>query len=224
MAELPILFSGPMVRAILREIEKPGTGKTQTRRLIKPQPKTPFYSHAHQEWRDARHSPTQKIGAIRISAGDRLYVREHWRVSQKWDETAPRDLPVRTITIFCEAGGSIANQASGKWEPDNAYPPSRPEWVGKHRQAMHMPKWASRITLIVEGVKAERLQDCSEEDAIAEGATLDAGNRLHPNYRMAYSNLWDEINGPGSWEANPWVVAYSFRPVLGNIDQIGGAA
>ena len=102
-----------------------------------------------------------------------------------------------------------------------------------------MPRWASRITLEVTGVKVERLQDISEEDAIAEG--IDPFTDFQPKghwrrYRDAsglgyvdcpiasFASLWTEINGPAAWEANPWVAAYTFRPILGNIDQIARAA
>lgn len=239
MADLPILFSAPMVRALIA-----GT-KTQTRRKLKHQPMMgqapirqlirPFDAAPYHEWQ-WRSKFGANLGPVdlRIRPGDRLYVREHWRVSHKWDETPPRDLPARTMTIFCEAGGSIANQASRRWEPDNDYPTSRPEWVGKHRQAMHMPKWASRITLIVEGVKVERLQDISEADARAEGIIelqrkgwlngcplygLDEGVG-HDTAVGAFNGLWRDINGDGSWAENPWVVAYTFRRIMGNIDQL----
>lgn len=238
MADLPILFSAPMVRALID-----GT-KTQTRRKLKHQPMMgqapirqlirPFDAAPYHEWQ-WRSKFGANLGPVdlRIRPGDRLYVREHWRVSQKWDETPPRDLPARTMTIFCEAGGSIANQASGRWEPDNDYPTSRPEWVGKHRRAMHMPKWASRITLLVEGVKVERLQDISEEDAIAEG--IERGSAFFKDYSGdgsttmmfpsgSFMTLWESINGAGSWDANPFVVAYTFRRIMGNIDNLRVAA
>lgn len=245
MADLPILFSAPMVRALI------DGRKTQTRRKLKHQPTMgqapirqlirPFDAAPHYEWQ-WRSKFGANLGPVdlRIKPGDRLYVREHWRVSQRWDETPPRDLPARTMTIFCEAGGSIANQASGRWEPDNDYPPSRPEWVGKHRQAMHMPKWASRITLIVEAVKVERLQDISREDAVAEGLIKTQfapalavemgcdygfdGDSRHGSPVSAYAALWNSINGPGAWDANPWVVAYTFRRIMGNIDSLPVAA
>jgi hypothetical protein len=176
----------------------------------------------------------------RIGIGDRVYVREAWRVSQKWDETAPRDLPKQKMTVFCEAGGSIANQKSGKWEPDFDYPPFRPDWVGKFRQAMHQPRWASRLTLIVTDVRVERLNSISREDAVAEGliriptAPRQAvemgcdwgfeGDGRHGSPVSAYAALWNHINGPDAWAANPLVVAYSFRAVMGNIDLIEKAA
>ncbi|KAB2776477.1 hypothetical protein F9L00_14170 [Brucella anthropi] len=238
MADLPILFSAPMVRAILREIENPGTGKTQTRRVLTADCDGPpaivdegviiAYDDGYREYR----WPNTK------AVGDRLYVREAWRVSRMHDQVAPRDLKPRTMTVFFEAGGSIANQdAPGDWKPA-VWPEigERPDWAGKFRQAMHMPRWASRITLEVTGVKVERLQDCSREDAIAEGIEQscpevdpwlwkDYGSELDfDDPVLSYASLWDSINGPGAWEANPWVAAYIFRPILGNIDQIARAA
>ncbi|NKC02468.1 hypothetical protein HED55_00770 [Ochrobactrum haematophilum] len=111
------------------------------------------------------------VGRIQRQSATGFYVREAWRVSRMHDQVAPRDLKPRTMTVFFEAGGSIANQdAPGDWKPA-VWPEigERPDWAGKFRQAMHMPRWASRITLEVTGVKVERLQDCSREDAIAEG-------------------------------------------------------
>lgn len=245
MADLPILFSAPMVRALIA-----GT-KTQTRRTFGKLRRfgpihqfgisdTPGYAWHFRDgsgrFHDLRGGELLKYLPYKV--GDRLYVREAWRVSQKWDVTAPRDLPARRMTIFCEAGGSIANQASGRWEPDNDYPPFRPDWVGKMRQGMHMPKWASRITLLVEGVKIERLQEISEADAMAEGIIelkrkgwlnggplygLDEGAG-HDTAVGAYNHLWRDINGEGSWAANPWVIAYTFRRIMGNIDMIEAAA
>ncbi|XOK12681.1 hypothetical protein ACI6PO_06545 [Agrobacterium tumefaciens] len=240
MADLPILFSAPMVRALIA-----GT-KTQTRRTFGKLRRfgpihqfgisdTPGYAWHFRDgsgrFHDLRGGELLKYLPYKV--GDRLYVREAWRVSQQWNFTAPRDLPARRMTIFCEAGGSIANQASGRWEPDNDYPPFRPDWVGKMRQGMHMPKWASRITLIVDGVKVEPLQDISREDAIAEGLELHGRFYGYPGAewdegstdpREAYGALWANINGRRSWYENPWVVAYTFRRIMGNIDIIEAAA
>lgn len=241
MADLPILFSAPMVQALLREIEAPGTGKTQTRRGHPPEPEL---SNPVDAIRTGDRQWAYKWGGMnagRVQAfklpyavGDRLYVREHWRCSAKHDATPPRDLEPRSLTVFFEAGGSISNQAPkpelGKpaeattWSP-SGWPGTRPkpDWVGKHRQGMHMPRWASRITLEVTGVKVERLQVCSEADAIAEGCK---GYNCPPDHNddlsplEEYRDLWDQINGPGAWEANPWVAAYTFRPILGSIDQM----
>lgn len=237
MADLPILFSAPMVRAILREIENPGTGKTQTRRIIKPQPTASGTVTLGDRVIEAAEWQIREGKFLRINEGDCLYVREAWRVSRTHDQTAPRDLKPRTMTVFFEAGGSIANQDTpGDWKPA-VWPEigERPDWAGKFRQAMHMPRWATRITLEVIGVKVERLQDCSEADAIAEGIERASWrsdkwlNYLHPAGAFvepiqSYQSLWDSINGPGAWDKNPWVAAYTFRPILGNIDQIARAA
>lgn len=237
MADLPILFSAPMVRALLREIENPGTGKTQTRRTIKPQPTASGTVTLGDRAIEAAEWQIREGKFIQINEGDRLYVREAWRVSRMHDQVAPRDLKPRTMTVFFEAGGSIANQdAPGDWKPA-VWPEvaERPDWAGKFRQAMHMPRWASRITLEVTGVKVERLQDCSEVDAVAEGIERASWrsdkwlNYLHPAGAFvepiqSYQSLWDSINGPGAWDKNPWVAAYTFRPILGNIDQIARAA
>ena len=225
MADKPITFSAPMVRALLA-----GT-KTQTRRLIEPtkdaniKPGDILMSWPADQFirQGARFRP-------RYLRGDRVYVREHWRVSDRWDDTAPRDLKPRSMTIFCEAGGSIANQSNGKWEPDDAYPVQRPDWLGRHRQGMHMPRWASRMWLGITDVRVQRLQDISEADCVAEGiehVTTTASGDFYQNFQNpdcpllaygAYRSLWDHINGDGAWEANPWIVAYSFTVHHGNID------
>ncbi len=96
---------------------------------------------------------------------------------------------------------------------------------------MFMPRWASRITLIVKDVKIERLQDINSADATAEGAEITKhGTITGPMVRVSagtymspvawYHYLWNEINGPGAWEANPWVVAYTFVTIHANIDKV----
>lgn len=232
MADKPILFSGPMVRALLA-----GT-KTQTRRIIKPRP---WNADGDCVDINAAKSATYGLGAdgrhyfqfehplggpltayvTRIDVGDRLYVREHWRTRARWDDVAPRDMPSDT-PVECVA------TATG-------------DSYGRFRQGMHMPRWASRLTLSVTDVRVERLQDISEQDAWAEGCTKGdpddvggffpaeepdpsgIGYRGWDNARDWYADLWDHINGDGAWDANPWVAAYTFTVELGNIDQIGGA-
>lgn len=228
MRDLPILFSASMVRAILREIEQPGTGKAQTRRVINPQPKL----HAHHEpvcvekrgergwvWMVHTDRPSYQYATgdwkAPYAVGDRLYAREAWRCGAVNDYKAPRDL---------KAGSFIAYEADGPHECAPLH--------GRFRQGMHMPRWASRITLIVTVVRVQRLQEISEQDAIAEGVEQDSDGWR--DYQMpatqccasacaSFQSLWDSINGdrPGAaWRYNPWVVAISFQPVLGNIDQV----
>jgi hypothetical protein len=134
--------------------------------------------------------------------GDRLWVREAWRVGQKWDTKPPRELPVEACSVYFEAGGHAANTSDG-WRVDNE-DVVRPGWLGKLRPGMFMPRWASRITLEITGVRVERLRDISEADAMAEGMAWD-------DAVYDYSRLWESINGPGSWAANSWVWVVEFK-------------
>lgn len=232
MADLPILFSAPMVRALIA-----GT-KTQTRRTFGKLRKfgpihqfgisdTPGYAWHFRDgsgrFHDLRGGELLKYLPYKV--GDRLYVREAWRAAADYDGHSPakshKGKPV------------LPNFAMIAYEADTL-----PDGVGKLRQGMHMPKWASRITLIVEGVKVERLRDISEADAIAEGADISPDHRsqitggpmvkVGPGTYMSpiawYHRLWDDINGADAWDANPWVVAYTFRRIMGNIDLIEEAA
>ncbi|MFG1205625.1 hypothetical protein [Xanthobacter flavus] len=225
MADLPIPFSPPMVRSLLREIEQPGTGKTQTRRtngvpVIERTQSEGWHIHNRHggvfTWCDDAVSDVA-AEMLRYQRGDRLYVREHWRASYCEDDAAPRDIPAGSIVEY------LATDEG--------------ELTGKNRRGMHMPKWASRITLYVTDVRVERLQDISEEDARAEGAYVGkASGRVADDHmtmavagiwfstaRTWYADLWDRINGPGAWDANPWVAAYTFVPVLGNITTLPAA-
>ncbi|TVR07398.1 MAG: hypothetical protein EA385_12925 [Salinarimonadaceae bacterium] len=91
-----------------------------------------------------------------------------------------------------------------------------------------MPRWASRITLLVTDVRVQRLQEISEEDAIAEGVepfgrpgvafVKLADAQTYSTPRGCFAALWNSINGTGAWEANPWVAAYSFDVIRQNVD------
>jgi hypothetical protein len=201
-------MSAPMVRALLA-----GT-KTQTRRVVKPQPvhDSRFAGGWKLEGKAGHEAATCSPLIADLSPygqpGDRLWVREHWCASSAHDSLPPRDIP---------AGDAVEYLADS---------PTR-VLTGKARRAFHMPRWASRITLEVTGVRVERLQDISEADAMAEGGVealkgwwshegLD-WNSPGPNKRFggtaidSYRILWEQINGPGSWDANPWVWCVGFK-------------
>jgi len=204
MTERPILFSAPMVRALLA-----GT-KTQTRRILA----AARLSHVQIEenddgkpwpWmydgeRDADHWFSCHLG----KPGDRLWVREAWRTVAEMDPIPPR-LLTPAHRIWFEA--------------------DRPHQTGhgRLRASMHMPRRFSRITLEVTGVRVERLQDISDADAIAEGLDVLAGvgaiygikgtTNWSDDPRQAYRSLWESINGPDSWAANPWVWVVEFKRV-----------
>ncbi|MER9471028.1 hypothetical protein [Mesorhizobium sp. M0520] len=150
------------------------------------------------------------------AVGDRLYVREAWKTSSQHDSFAPRDL-LGTAPVYFTAD-------------DRLWP------VAKYRQAMHMPRWASRLTLIVTQVLVQRLQEISEADAIAEGCRPIGSEFLIPGQYFysdasksrtalsatsAYESLWNGLNEPRGfgWDTNPWVVAVSFTVEHCNIDE-----
>ncbi|MEP0155220.1 hypothetical protein [Pseudophaeobacter sp.] len=247
MADRPILFSAPMVNAILREIRSPRTGKTQTRRLLKIKGKPGFFQFGVSDtrgydwtfrrkdhvWEDFRHDDLMKL--LPVQTGDKLFVREHWKACSQMDGIAPRNMS-KGEPVFYLADNMVRELGCMMIKP------------GKHRQAMHMPRWASRITLDVTEVRIERLQDICELDAKAEGiarseSTFRAAKSWHDyldkdndegflDPRRSFYSLWDSINGtplkPGgtdiSWAANPWVMAITFTPLLCNIDQMALAA
>jgi hypothetical protein len=183
VADRPIIFSGPMVRALL------AGRKTQTRRLAT--------------------SPLR-----RCEIGDRLYVRESWKPHSTFAGWKPRDIP----------------QSNVFYTADGTYAPSNTPWV----PSIHMPRWASRLTLIVEGVKVEPLQAISEADAVAEGirplqgsdgpyyhtVDIDGGSLNEATAALTYKLLWNVLHGEESWDANPDVLALTFRVERGNIDRL----
>jgi hypothetical protein len=240
--ERPILFSGPMVRAILEG------RKTQTRRVVKPMAFIDFPTgwRLLKQYPDIPHHPKcswvqakmmcdcqaiyEPWKAGRVAAcpygkvGDRLWVREAW--SAQHEEVCYKE-------------------RCGNWlvpAPEENLPALRKYYDtqrGEFRPSIHMPRWASRITLEVVGVRVERLQEISPADACAEGAAeiLSRDNNdplkqaayargtwgphgddfeegeMYAGAVHAFAALWESIHGPGSWEVNPWVWVVEFRVV-----------
>ena len=200
----PILFSGPMVQAIL------AGRKTMTRRVLKPAKGATIADCKPTGVKvgiaEIHALPLEKLSLPKYKVGDLLWVREAWRTeSNDCDIWAPSKLG---------GGETILFEADANWKDNKS--------VGRLRASMHMPRWASRITLEVTAVKVERLKDISEDDARAEGCEPaaahlpDVRGEGYPLHRVelwkeGFSELWESINGPGSWGANPWVAAYSFK-------------
>jgi hypothetical protein len=203
MKERPILFNDAMVRAIL------DCRKTQTRRVVKPQP---VVDGRVFKWAGPRPKARKNTGATFINdpsaqhkdpliahscpygqPGDRLWVREGARVIAKRH---------REIGIVYRADG----------EARTVPYPSRlaPAPLGKCL-ANGTYREASRITLEVTGVRVERLNEISETDAVAEGVMQWMLGPTSP--RDDFRGLWESINGPGSWDANPWVWVVEFKRV-----------
>lgn len=201
MTDRPILFSGPMVRALL------DGRKTQTRRVLKPQPNR---MNGGKPLNNGRGSYSSEFGWTRLpyGRGDRLWVREAWKCEERFHVVAPRDLPPR-VPVYYSADPDLRD--------------SSPGCAGRQRAGMHIPRWASRLTLIVTDVRVQRLQQISEVDAIREGVTLIEESIEDP--RMAFMWLWDSLNASRGfgWDGNPWVCALTFTVHQQNIDQMGGA-
>lgn len=230
MTDRPIIFSGPMVRALL------DGRKTQTRRVLKLPTKGEYFRPDMGGWtastvggKGTYLDPAMTIPAPErpcvwnqttgttilppYTTGDRLYVREShalvpttaYRMSEGVEQAinpADRD----RACVYREG-----------WERSNPN-----SW----RPSIHMPRWASRLTLTITDVRVQRLQDITEADAVAEGGDA-VQARLYPELgtcRHWFQDLWNSLHGPEAWDANPWVAAYSFTVQRWNIDQIGGDA
>jgi hypothetical protein len=219
--ERPILFSAPMVKAIRAGL------KTQTRRVVTPQPEPiPLDQRCRADLGATHWWPshlcksmvtTRDMGGLSPhgARGDHLWVRETWRVPKWLNDRAPSAMPpdIRGVSYVADEPPSLN--------------------YGKTRVAIHMPRWASRILLAVESMRVERVQEISEVDAKAEGVdpwiighgpvsralhASDGSGRGTYDYRNGFEHLWDSINGarPGcSWEANPWVWVIGFRVLEG---------
>ena len=199
MKERPILMNGAMVRAVL------DGSKTQTRRVVKqldpamgacttgndglPMPVCWAYGGP------VLHCPYGK-------PGDRIWVRETWYCDHFEVQKGPYlEVP--------EAHELLVYRADN----ERPYEAEQPVW----RPSIHMPRWASRVLLEIVSVRVERLNDCSDADARAEGTP--GGHGVIPSYNYNatpsehFSHLWESINGAGSWAANPWVWVIEFKRV-----------
>ena len=215
--ERPILFSAPMIRAIL------DGRKTQTRRILK-MPKGGYI----EDGIPLRHVGGDYFNAIPCpygERGDRLWVRETW---QAYDGGSFKTAfgVARTFSREPKLGDTI------EFKADKDLSKCFINW----RPSIHMPRWASRITLEVTEVRVERVQEITEEDAKAEGVravTKDskvvkycvydqssdtsstAWQEMPNSARGAFKTLWDKLNAPRGfgWDANPWVWVVSFKRV-----------
>jgi len=210
----PILFSTPMVQAIL------DGRKTMTRRVVKPQPKllSEASNHKHNmySWKDGMYAldmyPTNSLlikEASRYQVGDILWVRETWQECKCG------------FCEFCNNGDSVIYKASVNQDGTykNYYTCVEDEMHWK--PSIFMPKEACRIFLRVTNVRVERLKNISEDDAQKEGVEpLFDFTDVCPetgmpcsDFKTPFQELWNSINGKGAWEANPYVFVYEFEKV-----------
>ncbi|WP_354684800.1 hypothetical protein [Cupriavidus necator] len=217
--ERPILFRGAMVRGIL------DGRKTQTRRIVKHQPELAGFQtyepYSHRRWNESHARayegndgwwfgiPGMSTGPLQCpygKPGDRLWVRETWAQPVPLD---PGPTIYRADYPACVPPGyeRIPTVDEITWKP-----------------SIHMPRALCRLVLEIVSVRVERLNDCSEADAIAEGIEPRPGadgewahyadSGLSTDARGSYRSLWEQINGPASWDANPWVWIVDFRRVV----------
>jgi hypothetical protein len=202
--ERPILFSGPMVRALL------DGSKTQTRRIVKPTGAHHIFQFRGTDdargadeptgewaWGSSESVISKHIRCPYGKPGDRLWVRETFLYVGPGSGS---DLP----SYREERANPENHKATNCW-----FRASQPDETLVWTPSIHMPRWASRITLEVTGVRVERLQDISEADAWSEGCPTDATWPLD-----WYRDLWNNLAAPGAdWDANPWVWVVEFKRV-----------
>jgi hypothetical protein len=219
MADRPILFSAPMIRALL------DGRKTQTRRVLKPQPDTTSQPSGQGQWgaknRYGYWAPAAEIRPY--SPGDRLWVREAFWTCE--------DCGYCNHVVGANSAGVGDRKCCAACDTMLPKPKTSP---------IFMPRYNSRLTLTVTNVRVQRLQDISEADAWAEGCKRgipwDSGLGFFPaeephadgkswvgwdDAREWFNDLWNSIHGLDAWDANPWVCAITFDVTQGNIDQIG---
>lgn len=158
---------------------------------------------------EGRKTQTRRLATSylrKCEAGDLLYVREHWRVGKHWDDTPPR-----AIDPIIMEHGEIVYIADA----------TANELRGKHRQGMHMPRWASRLALRVTDVRLQGVKDIDGIDALAEGITPVSGRAPWRVFRTLWDSLHDK---PGErFFDNPQIVALTFEVIHGNVDEIARA-
>jgi hypothetical protein len=214
--ERPILFSAPMVRAILEG------RKTVTRRAVK------FPLIDRDFGCELAGNEIDQSEAHRLcpygQPGQRLWVRESWWQAGDWQATYPEDDTgawFGSRRVVYSADGTPPNEPNSSYPSglrNGAYPAAAPDKIWRHRPSIHMNRWASRILLENTDVRVERLQDISEEQASAEGVSAQAVEsfRVAGVARpagFAFRDLWTSINGDENWTVNPWVWVVEFKRV-----------
>lgn len=188
MKERPIIFSSVMIRALL------SGRKTQTRRTVKGR---------HLRLIQDSDGAGNRMSLIDKNpygqSGDRLWVKETWRTMEYLDSCRPSLLPSDIpVDYKADLGEPCMNGMSKKW-----------------RSSLFMPKHLSRITLEIVDLRIEKLTECSEIDAELEGVEIKEGadNSNHSTYKASYKEIWESINGVGSWADDPLVWVLDFERV-----------
>ena len=227
MTDRSLILPGWAVRAVLREVETPGSGKSQHRVRLRNLTRdrdgvrwhlgTQLHGVLFANDEDVRADALDWPQYLPFAVGDRIWVRETW---------------ARVPVSAARSWGGVP----WRWNPDDDYEAAifrasfdRSAPGTGWRSSATMPRWASRLTLIVTDVRVQRVQDISEEDARAEGYPLSWDEKPYDppppevdswqGYGRASMCLhWNRRHGPDAWARNDWVVASTFRPHARNID------
>lgn len=229
---LPIPYKPKMMCALLED------RKTQTRRIVKPQPEGQWQFETGEGGgyrlgtilsphpkkgrfgiftRKEIHPGSDKFSFDLIPSpyggpGDLLWVREAWALDFQLDDMKPSAVSYLE-PVYYFANDKVRVRTCAMIRP------------GKKRISYHMPRWASRVTLEIIDVRVERLQEISDEDAKAEGCdniATEAARKMgwYEKPRRAFRRLWEQINGAESWDTNPLVWVVEFKLHRKNIDQL----
>lgn len=222
--DLPIIFSGAMVRAII------GGQKTQTRRIVRPQPAPEFGIHywlGDEKWLPRAERTPRRVhweawhgaayqqrasgllcGSVSVACpylvGRRLWVKETFECRKEFDAMSPADIGKLQGSDVLYLADQAVNSSGCR---------DHFAW-GRTRSSIHMPRWASRLTLEIVEVRVQRVQEISEADAVAESTAqraMESNAVLACEMLEAFGKLWDSIHGPGTFERNDWVWAITFR-------------
>lgn len=227
--ERPILFNDEMVRAILEG------RKTQTRRIAKNIERAPTFRSG---WKACRKysavsidTPAHMLGRYCPigKPGDRLWVRETWSDVNLQGAPGIAYRADNDIRDLMDEPGFHDEDGAFNYDDERVKPYQFAVWSedllsgteGRWRPSIHMPRWASRITLEITDVRVERLQNISDEDSADEGVTAPIGSpRAYGAVtkqfaRDQFMRLWESINGPDSWQVNPWVWVVEFKRIDG---------
>lgn len=236
MKERPIPFNGAMVRAVLAGTKTLTRRAKALEYFSRPENDPDGWwcarvsaGVAYMVYKQSPHE--RAVQCPYGQAGDRLWVREPWRSTADLDKRSGSEI----AELCLVAGYSVpwapiqyeADGARRDWKHTGTPPHDGPPQPGRYRHARFMPRWASRTILEVTRVRVERLQAISYMDALAEGAfdaaafvgqeCTDTGESADELARRlqwpqrAFRALWEQINGAGTWDANPWVWVVEFR-------------
>lgn len=206
VTERGMIFNGEMVRAIL------DGRKTQTRRIMKPQPaddiaRGVFPNPDAYGWKSSlkhKHGSTTAHFCPFGQPGDRIWVRETFRVHSRATDVATLVYKASERQSWNEQTHRVPVSVCNKPAVIEIWTPS-----------IHMPRWASRILLEITDVRVERLKSISEEDAKAEGAPTECCV-IGDKHFLGFRSLWKDIYGDDSWQANPWIWVIEFKRIVGD--------